>query len=356
MVTPLSAVGITRYHRPAEAYTKIRNDFHRNPHIKLRAYRVAGYILSHIDGFTQTQKQIARACGLSITTVREALEDLREGGYLISRRLREHGRWIGTAYAVSDIPFSPEEVNALVGPCTDSKHSECEHTESVPPKKISSRSETTNPEEQDPSGGQTAGAAAPSLEAPSLGMEENPMPPSVASPGLDQFELFADIQPEPSKAKGAGKPKPPSGPSAGTVVAAFVDAYRVAHSGGDPVKSAIGRVARDAKMLIESGRAAATELERAAREMGGTPYNNLPVALDKLRQAPVQPRRQAGVAARPHTDPYWQEVQERTDAKWLNDLLTDDGAVRWVVETDPSEVDRLVAKWPELADRFRDVA
>lgn len=332
----------------------VSNVFARDRRLSLAARGLGLWLLSHVDGWQITASKLAAEESVGRDKLRAYLRELEDAGYLLRDRERIHGgRLGGMLYEMHCTPQEPTT------PRSDQRLDDQALVDQAPVsgqhKKTTSK-KTITPEEQDPSRGQTAGAAAPSLGAPSLGMEEDPMPPSVASPGLDQFELFADIQPEPSKAKGAGKPKPPSGPSAGTVVAAFVDAYRVAHSGGDPVKSAIGRVARDAKMLIESGRAAATELERAAREMGGTPYNNLPVALDKLRQAQAKPRRQAGVAARPHTDPYWQEVQERTDAKWLNDLLTDDGAVRWVVETDPSEVDRLVAKWPELADRFRDVA
>jgi Helix-turn-helix domain len=203
---------------------------------------------------------------------------------------------------------------------------------------------TQREEQENPSGGQTADAAAPSLGSPSIAKEEPVTPPA---------ETLALFDPPPLKAKDAGKPKQPPSPSAGSVVAAFVDSYRKHHSGGDPVKSAIGRVARDAKMMIDEGRAAATELERAASEMGSGPYANLPVALDKLRQKPA--RRTAGVPARPHTDPHWQEVEQRTRREYRESLLTDDDMIRWTKRF-PSEVDKVLTEWPELADRFRDVA
>lgn len=337
--TPLSSIGIVRYHRPTESFSQVRNDFHRNASISLRAYRVAGYILSHADGFVQSQKQIAKAVGLSLNTVRGALQDLQDDGYLARQRLREGGRWVGTAYAVSDVPFTDDELTALCPPRADS-----EHSESARHKKITTSEKTR---EKQPSGGETADAAPRSLDLSPI--HEQRQEDAVAPP----VETLALFDPPPAPAKTA-EPKPPPSPSAGTVVAAFVDAYRKAHSGADPVKAAIGRVARDAKMLIDTGRAAATELEKAATEMGGTSYNNLPVALDKLREAPKRGRRGA-VPASPFSDPHWQQIAAEQEIQWYQDLLTDDDAIRWA-RRDPSEVDKLIVRYPDLADRFRDVA
>ncbi len=201
--------------------------------------------------------------------------------------------------------------------------------------------------EPNPSGGQTADAAAPSLEvSPILTTTEEPV-----TPPSDTLALF-DAEPQPKTAKTV---KAPPSPSAGTVVAKFVDAYRSAHGGNDPVKAAIGRVARDAAMLIREGRAAAAELERAATVMGGTSYNNLPVELDKLRENGKRGGRQSGTPARPHTDPHWQAVAARQKIEYHNDLMTNDESIRWARRF-PEEVDRLIAEWPEVAARFRDVA
>jgi hypothetical protein len=333
--TPLASIGIVRYHRPTEAYSKHRNSFDRHPGHSLRAYRVAGYIFSHADGFNQTQKQIAHACGLSLNTVRGALQDLERDGYLARQRIREGGRWIGTAYAVSDIPFTEDELAALCPPGAD-----FEHSESAPHKKITTSEKT---KKNNPSGGATAAAAPRSLEPSPI--HEQRQEDAVAPPA----ETLALFDPPPSV-----KAQKPREPSAGTVVAAFVDAYRKAHSGADPVKAAIGRVARDAKMLIETGRAAPQELEKAATEMGGTSYNNLPVSLDKLREAPKRGR-QGAVPASPFSDPHWQEIAVEQDRQWYQDLLTDDESIRWA-RRDQSEVDKLIARYPELAARFRDVA
>lgn len=341
--TPLTAVGITRWHRPTEAYSQVRNDFHRHPGHTLRAYRVAGYILSHADGFTQTQKQIARACGLSLTTVRAALEDLREERYLVSRRVREAGRWVGTAYAISDIPFTNEELAALCPPEPDSEHSHSEHSESAHPKKINASKKTTTPEKTNPSGGATADADGPNLEVPSPDGQEKPVVQPAAQDAL--FDV-----PAPEKARKA------ESPSARTVVAAFVESYREHHSGGDPVKSAIGRVARAAKAILSAGTAAPEELTEAARAMGAGPFNNLDVALSIHRQGGRKRKGfTPGTPARPYTDPDWQQVAVDVEREWYERLLVDDEAVRWALQ-DPSEVERLVAAHPELDARFRDVA
>lgn len=335
--TPLAAIGITRYHRPTEAFSQVRNDFHRNPGISLRAYRVAGYILSHADGFVQTQKQIARACNLSVTTVRAALEDLRQGRYLVSVRLREHGRHVGTAYAVSDIPFTDAEVEALSPPGTESV---C--TESVPHKKTI---HSENTKKTNPSGGETAGAAPRSLEPSPI--HEQRQEDAVAQPA-ESLALF-DV-PAPSKAKKA------ESPSAKTVTAAYVDSYRKNHSALEPPKSSIGRVARDAKALLAAAEADPSELAAAAAQMGEGRWDNLTMALKIWRERGSKRAQVRGAApALPHDHPTWMRIADEVEAETYQELLTDDALVAWIAG-DQSEVDKWVARFPDLAARFGAVA
>lgn len=202
--------------------------------------------------------------------------------------------------------------------------------------------------ESNPSGGATAPAAPPSLEVSSAPTEEDP----VAQPA-DNLTLFDT--PAPKKAR---KPKPPASPSAGTVVAKFVDSYRLHHGKEDPLKSDILRVGRDAKAILGNGEAGPEELEQAAAEMGKGIFANLGVALKKLREAkrpPAQGARQGMAPASPHTSPYWQEARERKDREWYQTLLTDDDVVAWVRE-DPVVVEDLCVRWPELASRLRGAA
>lgn len=272
MLTPLRAVGVTRYHRPQKNYTTLRNSFVRDAKVSLRAFRVGAYVLSHADGFVQTQAQIAAAVDLSVGTVRAALVDLEKSRHLARRVVREHGRVIGTAYAVSDVPFTDEELAALTSedvtsePCTESVP-----TESVPPKKIRSRRDSSSVEEDQPSGG--AADAAP-VEEPDT-PEEDAMP-TATDPA--QAQLFDMPSPEPPAAE-ARKPE-----GAQAVVAAYVDAWRELNPGGEPLKSHRGRIARDAKALLTQGEATQGELVAAARAMAATPFSNLGVQLNMARR------------------------------------------------------------------------
>lgn len=289
MIAPLSVVGIVRYHRPADQFEPIRRSFLRNPEISLRAFRVGGYILSHVAGFVQTQREIARGTGLSVTTVRAALDDLRSDGYLVSRRIREAGRWIGTAYAVSDIPFTEEELAMLCPPGAESERTESEHSESTQPKKTTPVRETTSPEKTSPSGGP---AVAGGLDS----QEVHPMPRSATpqQPGL--FEVEVTVEP-----RQAGKT------TTQAIVAAYVDSHREFH-GSDPTRSEIGRVARDAKRLIGNP-ATVEQLIAAAAAMGCTPFANIAVQLKKANA----PAGKGLARAHPHGSPEWAALAAETD-------------------------------------------
>lgn len=162
----------------------------------------------------------------------------------------------------------------------------------------------------------------------------------------------------PAAPKEARKPKAPASPGAHTVVAAFVDSYRLHHGGDDPLRADILRVGRDAKAMLGHGESAPEELAQAAREMGQGIFANLGVALKKLREPkrPANTKGRLGMApASPHTSPYWEGVRERNDQEWYQALLTDDDVVAWVRE-DPAVVEDLCIRWPELASRLRGAA
>lgn len=266
MLTPLRTVGVTRYRRPQKNYTIIRNAFLRDRHVSPRAAKVGGYILTHADGFTQTQMQLAASTGLSVVTVRAALRDLADLGYMAMRVIRERGRIVGTAYAMADAPFTPEELAQLTSddvpsePCTESVP-----TESVPPKKTRSRRDSSPVEEDQPSGG-AADAAPVEDQTP----EEQPMP-TATDPA--QAQLFDVETPEPPPA-GARKPE-----GAQAVVAAYVEAWHQFNAEGEPLRASKGRIARDAKALLSRGEATEEELVASARAMAATPFCNLGVQL-----------------------------------------------------------------------------
>jgi hypothetical protein len=260
MLAPLSVVGVIRYARPARAFTALRNDFVRNARVSLRAFRVGAFVLSHVDGFVLTQKTIARETGLSITTVRAALEDLRRDRYLVSRRVREGGRWTGTAYAVSDVPFTEAELAELCPPGAESEGTESEHSRSTPPKNTTPVRETTSHKRTNPSGGAPADAAASA--GASDAQKDEDMPPRTTEPTL--FDVPAPQAETPGRTP------------VQRVVAAFVASHE-SHHGQRPSRSEIGRVARDTTALLQQ--ASEEQLTAAATAMGQTPFANLAVQL-----------------------------------------------------------------------------
>lgn len=320
-VSALSAVGITRHHRPERDFELVRRSFLRDATVSLKAFRVGAYVLSHADGFVQTQAQIARGVGLSVTTVRAALVDLERHRYVARRRIREAGRWIGTAYAVSDRPFTDEELAILCPPCTESEHSDPVHTESDPRKKTTPVRETITSKKTHPSGG--------SLREPDpTSTEEDDMPPTPT--GTLPLDLGL---PEPER------PDPkPKNPSAADVVAAYVDSFRQHHSGGNPLRSEIGRVSRDAKALIVAGRGTVAELVAAATAMGSGPFCNLGVQLNITRD------RRAGTrgAVPASGSEVFQDASDSAEADFAARLHVDEELASWVAE-DPEAVRRYVA-------------
>lgn len=337
-MTRLVKPGVYRMARPADNFTIVSHEFSRS-RLPARAIKVGLYVLSHREGFTQTQEQIGRAIKLTAKTVAAALEDLERAGFLLREDVRnELGHRLGTAYGITDQPI-PQSVKIPDGDSPDGV--------STDHKKTSSRRETTKPKKTTPSGGARSAAPVPSLEVRN-NEEEEPV-----AQQADNLTLF-DAPPKAEKAKA---PKPPASPGAHTVVAAYVDAYRRTHGGADPIKSHIMRVGREAKEILGRGEAGPEELARAAVALGGTEYLALGIQLSRLRKSagPVAGQRQGMAPASPHTDEYWQEAGKRNDESWYQRLLTDDAAVEWV-KGDPAQVEEILRKWPELETRLRGAA
>lgn len=323
MLTPLRAVGVTRYHRPQKNFTTLRNSFVRDARISLRAFRVGALVLSHAPGYIQTQAQLATATGLSVNTVRAALRDLARDGYLASKIIRENGRVIGTAYAVSDTPFTEAELAQLTSEDVPSKPcAESACTESAPPKKTRSRRDSSPGEEDQPSGG--AAGAAP-VEEP-VTPEEEPMP-TATDPA--QAQLFDVESPEPPPAE----PRKPEGAQA--VVAAYVEAWRDHNPEGEPLRSHKGRIARDARAMLDKGEATETELVGAARAMASGPFANLGVQLNIQRRG----GRRATIAG--HAEPRPNDYEG-----WARGA-TEDAARREAQGSRP-EVDALWAQYVQV--------
>lgn len=326
--------GVYRLSRPSDRYDPVSRVFSRSQ-LSARAIKLGLYILSHRDGFTQSQDEIGRVIAMSPKTVRAALVDLEDAGHLVRHEIRnDEGHRIGTAYGITDEPIS--------GLTVDPPPGENPPGEFTGHKESRSRRDTTLKKKTNPSGGSSADAAAPTLEASPTHSEETPVVAPVAQDAL--FDVPAE--------KTARKRD--EGPSARTVVAAYVDSYRKHHAGADPSKAFLGRVARSAKAALESGAAAPDELTAAAGAMGEGPYANLDVALSIFRQGGRR-RVQTSSPALPHTDPAWVAVAQQVDSDTYQRLLVDDELVQWMAG-DQSEVDKWVFRHPELASRFATVA
>jgi hypothetical protein len=336
LITPTQP-GVFRMPRPADNFTLISHEFSRSQ-LPARAIKVGLYILSHADGFTESQDRIATVIKMSPKTVRAALVDLEGGGFLVRFLVRENGHVVGTAYGITDQP------QPLTG---DSPGGDLPGGKSPAPKKIIPSKKISKTKKTSPSGGSTPGGATPTLDpTPIRDEQEEPV-----SKPVDNLALF-DVQPE--KRRDGREVKAPS-PSAATVVAAFVDSYRKHHSQAEPLKRDVGRVARDAKALLGRGEADPGELERAAAQMGEGQWSNLAMALkiyrDRGNRKPVHP----GSPALPHTHPTWVAIADRVDRDTHARLLVDDELVAWI-GGDPAEVEKWVSKFPDLAARFEAVA
>ena len=291
----VSVAGIYRFRRPERGYTPIAHQFSRHPTLKPRASRVGLYVLSHAEGFVQTQAAISRALNMDETTVRAALKDLESERFMVRHDVRDmRGHRTGTAYAVTDVPFTDEELEELrPGPTGKNPGGKSPAGKIPGPKKTTPVRETKQVQEDQkiPSGG--------SADAEPDNHQEPPMPRTADPvPQLGLFDAPPRQEPETQR---------PSGKNAGTVVAAYVDAHR-RHRGGDPTKGEKGRVARDVGAMLREGKATMEELETAASLLGASQYANIVVEIKKLRdhRKPQDPTR--GIMdAVPASAPVWAE-------------------------------------------------
>lgn len=331
---------IRRGSRPTDNLTLIANDFLRDTRVSLAARGLGAQLLSHRDGWEITTAGLAKAEGIGRDKLRGYMRELEDVGYLQRQRERLTGGRLGEMlYEIHDTPQLTEnpssdlrlDVQALVGQGLVSR-----------PHKKTIFQKISKSKKINPSGGSSADASAPNLEPSPIHSEETPVVAPVAQDAL--FDVPAE--------KTARKRD--DGPSARTVVAAYVESYRKHHAGADPSKAFVGRVARSAKAALESGVASPDELTAAAGAMGEGPYANLDVALSIHRQGGRR-RVQASSPALPHTDPAWVAVAQQVDSDTYQRLLVDDELVQWMAG-DQSEVDKWVSRHPELASRFATVA
>lgn len=301
------------------------------------AVKLGLYILSHAEGFSLSQAAIARNLHMDEKTVRVAMRELEKRRFLVRHDIRNaRGYRVGTAYAVTDVPFTDEELETLAGPPGKIPGGKIPGGESPGHKKTISRRETTTSKKSNPPGGSLRDCAPPPTPT-----EEDPMPRTAA-----QSEALPLDLPEQPKAQGRKDE-----PSAQTVVAAFVDSYRKHHSGGNPTRAVIGRVSRSAKAILATGAAGPAELTAAATELGTGPYANLDTALAMHRQKGT--RHMGTIAPCPPRGTF-AEASNEADRQFCDQLKADPELAAWIV-TDKVEASRLIALDPELSEVFAKV-
>lgn len=173
--------------------------------------------------------------------------------------------------------------------------------------------------------------------------------PAVAEPLALDLEL---PQPQVMEIRGRQNGKSSASKSAADVVAAFVDSYREHHSGGDPVRRDIGRVARDAGQLIRDGQATIAELTDAAKAMGAGRYANLGVQLNILRDRKAG-RGSKGIARVAPREAF-DEAATVAQARFIANIKADPEVAAWVAE-DPDAVEKLCQQDPSLRIVFAEV-
>lgn len=320
----------------------VTNEFARDRRLSLAARGLGLWLLSHVDGWEITATELAKAEKIGRDKLRGYLGELEAAGYLVRERARlSNGRLGGMDYQIFCTPQEQES------PRPDLRLAPQGLADKAPasgPHKKTTSKKTTQEQKTNPSGGGTADAAPRSLEDSPIHEER---PEDAVAPPAESLALF-DV-PAPTKAQKA------ESPSAKTVVAAYVDSYRHSHPGAQPPKSSIGRVARDAKALLSAADADPGELSAAATQMGEGQWDNLTMALKIYRERGSRRGTRGALPALPHTHPVWQEIALEEDARDYQRVLVDDDLVRWI-SGDPSEVDKWITRYPELAARFESVA
>lgn len=261
-----------------------------------------------------SQQTIADMCRISVRTVRRLVAALVELGEL---EVFEHG---GAAYREDRRPHRYRLVKMprpAGGQPVPPRPSAGGQEDANGRTKRAPRADTAVPitsfldpsfqEQKNPSGG-SADADARDDQESAMTRRRTP------EPTLPLFDAPARTEPETQR---------PSGKSAGTVVALYVDSHR-RHRGGDPMRSATGRVARDVGIMLREGRASMEELEAAARLLGASPYANITVEVNKLRdrRKPQDPTRGLRDAV-PADDPRWAQQAEAEAAARRRRLAED---------------------------------
>lgn len=306
---------IRRGARPADRFTMISNEFHRDHRLSFAARGLGGWLMSHVEGWESNTWTIARENGIGRDQVRRLLRELEEFGYLRRIRVRgEGGRLGGTVHEIQCTPWTDKTQKPSSDHGLEDQALEDQALVSPPHKKNSSKNNI--PREDHPSGGD--GSAAPAMPAATVeedpaAPEEEPMP-TATDPA--QAQLFDVEAPEPPAAEARRSE------GAQAVVAAYVESWRDNHAEGEePLRADKGRIARDAKAMLAKGEATEEELTAAARELGRTTWANIGTQVNIIRRR-SSVRGRGNAPARRADDPGW-EQRDRDQDRRLPQVASD---------------------------------
>lgn len=222
---------IRRGARPADHFTIISNALLRDGEISLKARGLAAWLLTHTAEFELSVERIAILTQTGETAIKSGLRELETRGYLTRTLQRDaRNRVTGSLYEISDTLPSSE-------PPVENAPAENRPVENeLDYKKTNSKKTTEN---KKITSSAAAGDAAP-------------------ADGLFPAE----------ESKGAET-------NAGHVVAAYVDAYRLAHQGHDPLQADVRKVAGAAARLLKDKGVNRQLVVQAATAMGRTQFTDL---------------------------------------------------------------------------------
>jgi hypothetical protein len=284
---------VRRVNRPADNFTMISNEFVRDSRLSFHARGVGSWMLSHAAGWETTTEAIAKDAGVGRDQIRRALTELEGAGYL--RRTRDRsaeGKLGPMVYEIQCSPFEP--VSAGQDQRLENQALEDQALVSRRHKKTTSK----NTIQENPSGG--AAAAAPEAEHVEDAVRKTKQPEAA---GLFEVERPPAREPH----------------GAAAVVAAYVVAYRKAHGDTDPIKSHKGRVARDARQILNAGQATEQELVVVADRLGAGDFANLGAELAISRRTSPKPGRPGMAHVAPNDDPRWEAYSGPVLTGWTED-------------------------------------
>lgn len=225
---------IRRGARPADHFTIISNALLRDGEISLKARGLAAWLLTHTAEFELSVERIAILTQTGETAIKSGLRELESRGYLTRTIQRDaRNRVTGSLYEISDtLPSSepPVENAPVENPPVETE---------LDYKKTNSKKTTV---EKTTTKSAAAGDAAP-------------------ADGLFSAEEIREANGLTVKAN--------------DVVAAYVDAYRSAHQGHDPLQADIRKVAGTAARMMKDAAVKTDVLLRAATALGRTQFTDL---------------------------------------------------------------------------------